>query len=557
VTLLGIVFLFVLAANRGWVGPAERVGLGAVLSLALLGAGLALHARYGHVQAAFAAVGAGLAGAYATLAAATILYEFLPQWSALIVAAGIAAAGGWIAVLWSSQILAGLALVGAGAAPGLVSLGGAIDWPGTAFALVVLAVAIAVASPRRWLWLEWALTVVALAQVAWLAAAEASANDPVAVAVTSAAALLLLAGAVAWQAYGEPVLDEQAVTLSLVGAGVALMSPIVLLSESSDAGIVLLGLALVFAAAALAVARRWRDLGWTIGAEALLLGGVAAAFLLSGRSLTVVWACEAAVLTALAWKLRTPRFAAAGLVYLAAGLVHSTAFEIAPAWPESSFDVPGTTAPGLFALAGASLATGLLLPAGRRDQPSTGIAAALEPVWETLVVARVQLRAALAVGAAALLAGATAAVLSGRWLTLLWAVLAAALGAAAAAFGERRLHVFALGFLVAAAAHALGVEAPPRTLALERDGDAVRPIVSLVALAAAATILALVRFEQRGISRLGPLAGPERRLEVLSRRRRGLRATLAARSGSGLKRLCRTRSCCIPSTWCHTWSRAS
>jgi len=98
VTLLGVIFLFVLAANRGWVGPGERVTLGAAASLAVLLAGVALRLRYGRVNAALGAVGAGLAGAYATLAAATILYGYLPSWGALLFAAGIAAVGAWIAI---------------------------------------------------------------------------------------------------------------------------------------------------------------------------------------------------------------------------------------------------------------------------------------------------------------------------------------------------------------------------------------------------------------------------------------------------------------------------
>ena len=40
VTLLGVVFFFVLAVNRGWIGPVERVGLGALASLLLFGGGL-------------------------------------------------------------------------------------------------------------------------------------------------------------------------------------------------------------------------------------------------------------------------------------------------------------------------------------------------------------------------------------------------------------------------------------------------------------------------------------------------------------------------------------
>ncbi len=526
VMLLGVIFLFVLAANAGWIGPAARVAFGAAVSVAMVGVGIALRARYGRYQAALAAVGAGIAGAYTTLAAATILYSYLPSWGALVVAAGIAAVGGWLGVAWSSELLAGLALVGAAAAPGLVGLEDRISWPGPAFALVVLAASIAVASPRRWLWLLNAVGAVAVAQVVWLAA-DAPLDDPGAVVVTCIASLVLLAAAIAWQAYGEPGLDGPAALFALGGAGIALWSPLALLSERGDAGLVLLGLALVFAAVALAIRTHWQDLAWTIAAGALLLGGVATAYLVSGRSLTVVWGIEAAVLAALAWKLRTPRFAAAALAYLAAGVVHALAVEIVPAWPDDAFDVPRGAAPGLFVLAFASLATGLLLPPARADRPSQGILAALEPTWDALVRLRIELRATLAGGAAIMLAAATAAVLSGRWLTILWAVLAATLGAVTFAFGERRLQLPAVGFMAVTVVHALGVEAPLKTLALDRLDDPLAPVASLVALAAAAAVLAaLARFETRGIAWLGPLSGPERRLAVLRREQEQVRATL-------------------------------
>ena len=329
VTLLGVIFLFVLAANRGWVGPEARVALGAAVSLALLGAGFVLRTRYGQVQASLAAVGVGIASAYTTLAAATMLYSFIAPWGALLVAAGIAAAGGWIAVAWSSQIVAGLALVGAAAAPGLASIDEGITWPAAAFALVVLAATIAVASPLRWLWLLGSVATVTVGQLVWLIA-EAPTDDAGAVAVTGLASLVLLAAAIVWQAHGRPGLDGPAATFALVAAAIALWSPLELLSERRDAGLVLLALALVFAVVAVASGRLWPDLAWTIGAGPLLLGGVAAASLVSGRSLTTVWAIEAATLAALAWKLKEPRFQASALVYLAVAAVHAFAVEIAP-----------------------------------------------------------------------------------------------------------------------------------------------------------------------------------------------------------------------------------
>src|SRR5919108_1131702 len=55
VTVLGVVFFFVLAVDRGWNGPVARVSLGALASLLVFAGGLALHRRYGDTYAALAA----------------------------------------------------------------------------------------------------------------------------------------------------------------------------------------------------------------------------------------------------------------------------------------------------------------------------------------------------------------------------------------------------------------------------------------------------------------------------------------------------------------------
>ena len=45
VTLLGVVFFFVLAVNRGWIGPEVRIALGGLASSAALGVGFWLRRR--------------------------------------------------------------------------------------------------------------------------------------------------------------------------------------------------------------------------------------------------------------------------------------------------------------------------------------------------------------------------------------------------------------------------------------------------------------------------------------------------------------------------------
>ena len=414
-------------SGEPWLGrPGDRVVLGAVASLGVLLAGLVLRSRYGRLQASLAATGAGIAGAYATLAAATILYGLIPSWAALLLAAGIASVGGAIALAWSSQLLAGLALVGAAAAPGLVALDDGITAPAPAFALVVLVATIGAASRRRWLWLVAAVGTTALPQVVWLVA-DSPHEDWGAVAVSAAASLVLLAGAVVWQASAvDDGLDSSAATMALLGAGVAFGAARALLPDGHDEGVALAVMAAVYGAVAIASGRRWRDLGWVVGAAALLLAAVATADLLSGRSLSIVFAVQAVVLAALAWRLESPRFELSALAYLALGIGHVGVVELEGALELG--DVPRSAAAALFSLAAAALAVALLLPARRGDTPSSGIGAALEPLWDGLVRLRAWVRAALAAGAIALAAAGSAGVLSGRLLTIVWAAGAAAGG---------------------------------------------------------------------------------------------------------------------------------
>jgi uncharacterized membrane protein len=150
VTVLGVVFFFVLAVNRGWIGPAERVGLGALASGLLFAGGLFLHRRYGPVYSAYGAVGAGLAGGYATLLAAAALYGLVSDLAALGIAAAIAAVGVATSLYWSSELVAGIGLVGATLVPLMLLFEEEISPLGTGFAGLVFAATAVVAVYRRW-----------------------------------------------------------------------------------------------------------------------------------------------------------------------------------------------------------------------------------------------------------------------------------------------------------------------------------------------------------------------------------------------------------------------
>ena len=150
VTAFGIILLFVLAANRGWITPAMRVAFGACVSAAAVGVAFWVRSRYGQLQMSLGAAGAGIAGGYATLAAAAARYDLVPDWLALPLAGGLAAVAVVIAIAWSSETVAAIGLLGAALAPALQAIDTGLSWPSVAFAVIILAATVALAVPRRW-----------------------------------------------------------------------------------------------------------------------------------------------------------------------------------------------------------------------------------------------------------------------------------------------------------------------------------------------------------------------------------------------------------------------
>ena len=117
VTLLGVVFFFALAASNGWIGPGERVLLGAAASAIVFAGGVLAHARYGRLYAVVSAAGAGIAGGYATLLFAAARYELVSSPTALVLAAAIASVAVGLSLWWSSEIVASFGLIGAMCVP--------------------------------------------------------------------------------------------------------------------------------------------------------------------------------------------------------------------------------------------------------------------------------------------------------------------------------------------------------------------------------------------------------------------------------------------------------
>jgi len=208
---LGGIFLIRYSIEQGYFGPGTRVLLGALLALALVGAGELTRRqeiRLGISDAATAHIpsiltAAGTTIAYATVYGAYALYQFLSPAAAFVLLGAVALAT-LTAALVHGPALAGLGLIGAYVTPLLVSTGQPSYWTLYVYLAVVTAAALALARFRMWRWL--AITAIAFS-IFWMFA---GIHDPSAAAI-SAHAFHLVAGfalsavfIVAGLAYGPP-----------------------------------------------------------------------------------------------------------------------------------------------------------------------------------------------------------------------------------------------------------------------------------------------------------------------------------------------------------------
>ena len=332
VTALGIGFFFVLAANRGWIDEGTRIALGALASALAVGAGVLLRARYGQYISALAAVGAGIAGAYATLAAAAVRYDLVPDPLALPLAGAIAAVATVIALRWSSQLLAAIGLLGAALAPALQALDTELGWASAAFALIVLVAAGLVSPPRSWTYLLVATAVLVGAQIEWLVAAADVRADVGTIVVAGAFLFTLLGISVASQvASGRRALEQIALSFGLAASGATFLVTFQLFQDQTNRG-----LALVLAGALWALVfaglRVWRflDLSLVVGVAALALTAAGTADLLSDAALTIAWAAEATLLALIGWRLRDVRLQILSVGYATLSAWHALVFEARP-----------------------------------------------------------------------------------------------------------------------------------------------------------------------------------------------------------------------------------
>ncbi|HET9197595.1 MAG TPA: DUF2339 domain-containing protein [Solirubrobacterales bacterium] len=166
-TLLGLVFLLRSAVDSSWFTEEVRTLMAGLGSLLLLGLGLWLHERKGQLEAARVAVAIAIPGLYATTVVASQVYDLISPVIGLEAAALIGVLGVFIAVRWSSMLVASVGVLGALAAPMLV--GTETDGGSIAFVALALAASVGVLLWQRWNWLALGAFAISAPQlISWI-----------------------------------------------------------------------------------------------------------------------------------------------------------------------------------------------------------------------------------------------------------------------------------------------------------------------------------------------------------------------------------------------------
>jgi uncharacterized membrane protein len=166
-TLLGVIFLMRSAVDSSWFTEEVRVLMAAFGSLSLLALGFWLHERKGRLEVARIAVAVAIPGLYATTVIATQTYDLIEPVLGFEAAALIGVVGVFIAVRWSSTLVASVGILGALAAP--IFAGVEIDGASIAFVALALAASVGVLLWQRWNWLGLGAFAVSAPQlIAWI-----------------------------------------------------------------------------------------------------------------------------------------------------------------------------------------------------------------------------------------------------------------------------------------------------------------------------------------------------------------------------------------------------
>jgi uncharacterized membrane protein len=446
VTLLGIVFFFVLAVNRGWIGPTARVSLGAIAAAVVFAAGLELKRRFGTTYSTLAAIGAGIAGGYATLLSAAALYHMLSDWEALLAAGGIAAVGLAISVAWRSEIVAGIGLLGAMLVPATIETQGGTSVLATSFVAVVFAVLAATCIRLDWRRLLAAGGVGSVLQLAALVfELRYEHQSPASVIALVAVFFVLYAatGVVRQLRVASAAIDSL-VTPFVLGAGVLAGGSLAFLlatREQRGVAFMLLAGAYVIPGAFFFTRKKTRDLSAILTFATFTLTTIGFALLLHGDALAYAWAAEAAGLAWLARTVREIRFQIWSGVYLVLALAHA----IYDAPPRQLVDLTAHPASGVGTIVAVAAAAAIFSFYARawQEEELPGAERWRDELFGGFAESHGSLRLgttalAFVLSTYALSLGVLAVVPSFDWATVTNVVIWMVVGLAALAFGFRR-----------------------------------------------------------------------------------------------------------------------
>jgi uncharacterized membrane protein len=488
--LIGVVFLFAMAASRGWIGEGARVALGALASTVLIVAGIWLHERRGRTDAALAALATGVSAMFVTITVAAQVYDLVPDLLAIAMAVATGAVAAALAVRWESRVIGALGILGALVAP--VLAGADPEGASVAILFVALASAAGVLLRQRWDWLGLAAFAVSVPQ--WGVYLFDGAGPVEAIVTLSAFGGLGIALAVGHdiRARAESIRPSSAFLLALnalivSGAGWLALET---MGEPGLGKAWLVAVAAAHVAVGLAAPRLARvshDLGLLSLVLGVLVGNVAFGLIADGVVLTAGWSASAVGFAVLARRYGRARDAAlldapaprhgldrdAGLIdaglggHIALALIHTLAVDAPVANAADGGTLSAAGAAGIVVLSAACLVSGRLAGPDRF-------------AW----------RAALDALGLAALAYLTGLVLDGPALAFAWIAEAGALLALAHRIRDRVAGWASLGFLALAAVQVLGVVVPLESL---HTGVA-DPVPSLAALGAfAAGVIAAGR----------------------------------------------------------------
>lgn len=396
-TLLGVIFLMRSAVDSSWFTEEIRILMAGAGSLLLLGLGLWLHERKGQLEVARIAVAVAIPGLYATTVVASQVYELISPVIGLEAAALVGVLGVFIAVRWSSMLVASVGMLGALAAPMLV--GTETDGGSIAFVALALAASVAVLLWQRWNWLALGAFVVSAPQLFfWILDSRvititsegvSGLREPTLLVLAVLAGFWALYAAAAFgyelRARGEEKLPVSSWLLLLCSSVFVFLTGCIVAGDDSALALNswifgFAGVHLLLGGAAIRFGVH-REIGSLLTAGGIALGSIGLANVFDGPMLVAVWSAMAAALAYMATQVdRSPapalsdaqRLLLTALGFLALAFVHMLFVEAPPYAIAEGVDDLGAALVAIACCAGAAIACWHW---GREIEPKTATVA--------------------------------------------------------------------------------------------------------------------------------------------------------------------------------------